>query len=147
MTNPLDTDVINYRRRILKQMKHKINHRKLKNRIAIIAGNASCTIKGQGVSGGSYDKLYDKTPTLKEKLLIIAKPPKKIGGKSELCNIPIGNCAEDKAARMVIIKSHNAILVDNIYFSKAVRIRTCEIIPPCENCKAVFQTLTCYGKI
>ena len=141
MTNPLDKDVINYRRRILNHMKQRINSRKQYNRTVIIAGNDSCTIKGQGVSGGSYRKLYDKTPALKEQLLLIAKPPKEIGGKSKLCGNPIGNCAEDKAARMVLIKSHNTILIKNIYFSKAVRIKTCEIVPPCENCKAVFQTL------
>ncbi len=50
----------------------------------------------------------------------------------------VGNCAEVKAANQVLLKLKH-LHPEEINFSNARRPRTMQIIPPCKNCKFVFN--------
>ena len=77
-------------------------------------------------------------PVLRNKLMILGK----IGQKSlrTKCENIIGNCAEAHAANK-LLKSNKCNKLKDIHFSVAMRPRTLEEFPPCENCKATFPTL------
>lgn len=50
----------------------------------------------------------------------------------------IGHCAEPQAANE-LLRNENVKDLDYIYFGKAYRPRTGVVIPPCENCRIVFD--------
>lgn len=52
----------------------------------------------------------------------------------------IGNCAEQHAGNNYMKRFHENHL-NNLYFTEAVRPRTMEIFPYCDNCKTVFPNL------
>lgn len=57
---------------------------------------------------------------------------------------PIGNCAEQHAANMVIIEGKNNGIseeVNKLVFTEAIRPRTMQVIDYCPNCTAIFDTL------
>lgn len=58
-------------------------------------------------------------------------------GKNKTCKYPIGNCAEQHAAEILLNDNPQCGLHD-IVFSSAFRPRTDEIVPYCENCKKLF---------
>lgn len=66
----------------------------------------------------------------------------KIGKKSTKtkCDNIIGQCAEVHAANK-LLKRNKCSKLKDIHFSVAMRPRTLEVCPPCENCKAIFPTL------
>ena len=52
----------------------------------------------------------------------------------------IGNCAEQHAGNNYM-NSYKEKNMENLYFSEAVRPRTMEVYPPCDNCKYIFPNL------
>lgn len=52
----------------------------------------------------------------------------------------IGNCAEQHSGNNYMNK-HNERDISSLHFSETVRPRTMEIIPPCDNCTKLFDTL------
>lgn len=52
----------------------------------------------------------------------------------------IGQCAEQHAAN-IYMKELNEVCLDNLHFSSAMRPRTKQVFPYCNNCKALFKTL------
>lgn len=52
----------------------------------------------------------------------------------------IGNCAEQHSGNNYMNR-HNERNMPSLHFSETVRPRTMEIIPPCDNCKKLFDTL------
>ena len=57
---------------------------------------------------------------------------------------PIGNCAEQHAANMVMLegkKNRNREEANKLFFTEAIRPRTMQVIDYCSNCTAVFDTL------
>lgn len=63
-----------------------------------------------------------------------------IGGKNSSCPYIIGQCAEPHAAQKCINK-YQATSSSQIWFSKALVVRTQEIKEYCGNCTAIFQNL------
>jgi len=133
----LDKEIHRYRMSLLKKKTSVTD-----TTVAIISTTRCCCTYGKGISGAVRHDFYNNTPELKRGLLAIVSPGQGIGGKSKLhtCN-PVGNCAENKAAHDLLLKSNNRIRLKCILFSKAVRVRTFELVKPCLNCRAVFQTL------
>ena len=52
----------------------------------------------------------------------------------------IGNCAEQHSGNNYM-KKYKESNISYLHFSETVRPRTMEIIPPCDNCKKLFDTL------
>lgn len=52
----------------------------------------------------------------------------------------IGNCAEQHSGNNYLNK-YGEKRISALFFSETVRPRTMEIIPPCENCKKIFDNL------
>ena len=52
----------------------------------------------------------------------------------------IGNCAEQHAGNNYMNKFHENN-IGNLYFMEAVRPRTMQVFPYCDNCKAIFPNL------
>lgn len=52
----------------------------------------------------------------------------------------IGNCAEQHSGNNYMNKYKESTM-SSLHFSETVRPRTMEIIPPCDNCKKLFDTL------
>ena len=52
----------------------------------------------------------------------------------------IGNCAEQHSGNNYM-KKYKESNISSLHFSETVRPRTMEIIPPCDNCKKLFDTL------
>lgn len=77
-------------------------------------------------------------PTLYNQLKNIGE----IGEKSPItkCENIIGKCAEVHAANR-LLKRNECKRLREIHFSVAMRPRTLEKLPPCENCKLIFPTL------
>lgn len=92
-------------------------------------------ISTRGTNGHVDDAFYNSTLILKKQLMALGR----IGGYSRYCNNKIGSCAEPHAAKLMILK-HSSPL-EWLYFSKARRPRTMEIIPPCKNCRRTFPNL------
>ena len=67
------------------------------------------------------------------KLGELGKTPRSVG------NI-IGNCAEQHAGNN-FMNHYKCKNIKYLYFSEAVRPRTMEVIPPCNNCKSIFPNL------
>lgn len=64
-----------------------------------------------------------------------------IGTRSQLGkHYIIGNCAEQHSGNNYM-KRYGVNNLSSLYFSETVRPRTMEIIPPCDNCKAIFCNL------
>lgn len=64
-----------------------------------------------------------------------------IGTKSKLGkHYIIGNCAEQHSGNNYM-KRYGVKNLSSLHFSETVRPRTMEIIPPCDNCKAIFPNL------
>ena len=57
--------------------------------------------------------------------------------KNKMCKNPIGNCAEQHAAE-ILLNNNPKCGPHDIIFSSAFRPRTDEIIPYCANCKKLF---------
>lgn len=74
---------------------------------------------------------------LKRKLLRLGN----IGGRSHLGRgYIIGNCAEQHAGNNYMNRFHESNL-NRLYFTEAVRPRTMEVFPYCDNCKTIFPNL------
>ena len=52
----------------------------------------------------------------------------------------IGNCAEQHAGN-IFMNKYSVKNTNELYFSKAVRPRTMEVHPYCDNCKKIFENL------
>lgn len=64
-----------------------------------------------------------------------------IGSRSNLGkHFYIGNCAEQHSGNNYM-KKYKESNISSLRFSETVRPRTMEIIPPCDNCKKLFDTL------
>ena len=64
-----------------------------------------------------------------------------IGSRSNLGkHFYIGNCAEQHSENNYM-KKYKESNISSLHFSETVRPRTMEIIPPCDNCKKLFDTL------
>lgn len=64
-----------------------------------------------------------------------------IGSRSNLGkHFYIGNCAEQHSGNNYM-KKYKESNISSLHFSETVRPRTMEIIPPCDNCKKLFDTL------
>lgn len=64
-----------------------------------------------------------------------------IGTRSNLGkHFYIGNCAEQHSGNNYM-KKYKESNISSLHFSETVRPRTMEIIPPCDNCKKLFDTL------
>lgn len=93
--------------------------------------------KYRGCSKKANDSNYPDS-ILKKELLLLGS----IGSSNKkFCKYPIGNCAEPHAARELLKNERHCRDLKDIHFSVAMRPRTREIFPPCENCKRVFPTL------
>lgn len=75
---------------------------------------------------------------------ILANALNQLGGVGQHsgngCPYPIGCCAEPRAANK-LIRNNNHVGLDQILFSSALRPRTRQVIPYCDNCRAIFQNL------
>lgn len=58
-----------------------------------------------------------------------------------VCEYPIGHCAEPHAAQKLLKNEKGCNNLGDIYFSVAMRPRTCEKFAPCYNCRKTFPTL------
>lgn len=102
---------------------------------------AICHDSGRMVKRASYSHYPRKDefhPVLECQLLLlgeIGKSSKKPGKR-----FTIGNCAEQHAANIFMKQCHEDKL-KNLYFSKAMRPRTKQIFPYCDNCKDIFPNL------
>lgn len=65
-----------------------------------------------------------------------------IGNRGRLCENRIGSCAEPHAANK-FIKNHNNLNIEisDFEFGEAIRPRTSQVIPYCNNCKETFPNL------
>lgn len=73
---------------------------------------------------------------------VLAKAMAEIGelGKStSTSGNVLGNCAEQKAANMLMKGGAN---IQDVYFTKAIRSRTGQVIDSCGNCLALFENLS-----
>ncbi|BDD04438.1 hypothetical protein [Aureibacter tunicatorum] len=104
----------------------------------LVACSIAAKYEKSGVFGTSFGKLsHEDSINYKlrkqlNKLGIIGELSSKTSSK----NI-IGKCAENKAANKVLKIKSKAELLD-IQFTKAIRPRTSEPIPRCENCEVVY---------
>ena len=75
---------------------------------------------------------------------ILANALNQLGGVGQHsgngCPYPIGCCAEPRAANKLIHYNNHAGL-NQILFSSALRPRTKQVIPYCDNCRAKFPNL------
>lgn len=56
------------------------------------------------------------------------------------CPNTIGSCAEPRAANR-LIRNNNHVGLNQILFSTALRPRTGQVVPYCDNCRATFPNL------
>ena len=72
------------------------------------------------------------------------KMVKELGDRGTRSNLGkhfyIGNCAEQHSGNNYM-KKYKESNISSLHFSETVRPRTMEIIPPCDNCKKLFDTL------
>ena len=106
--------------------------------MAVICHNAQHTKFAKGYShkpqGTKWHSILKRELEKLEKL-------GEIGQKSDIGKkYIIGNCAEQHAGNNFMNRMHVNKLGD-LYFTEAVRPRTMEIFPYCENCKRVFPNL------
>lgn len=91
-----------------------------------------------------FAKGYSHKPQGTKWNSILKRELKKLGKIGQKSNIGkkyiIGNCAEQHAGNNYMNQMHVNKL-DDLYFTEAVRPRTMEIFPYCENCKRVFPKL------
>lgn len=77
-----------------------------------------------------------KTPILLKALMSLGAIGKKSGVTK--CKYPIGQCAEQHAAELVLNKHFKSSLA-SLRFSKAIRPRTKAVMGYCDNCKYIFK--------
>lgn len=91
-------------------------------------------------SRAAYQTSYNAVLTNRLNNLV---PHKRIGDSR--CGTEIGHCAEPHAANQTMNaykKAKNKDLpLNGVYFSLAMRPRTLEIVPTCQNCKDTFPNL------
>jgi filamentous hemagglutinin len=58
-----------------------------------------------------------------------------VGAVNPAAPSPVGCCAEFDAANQLM---NQGSLLDNINFTDAIRPRTGDVVPKCENCQAMF---------
>lgn len=104
--------------------------------MASICHDAACIQKRSGHS--HYPDQTDFAPVLKNALVQLGQ----IGKRSAKpgTRYIIGNCAEQHAANHYM-KGYNENSLQHLYFSSAMRPRTKQIYPPCDNCKDTFPNL------
>lgn len=88
---------------------------------------------------------YSHRPNSNEYNTVLKKSFQAIGMIGKKPNLPgkrypIGNCAEQHAANFYMNQCGEGDL-KNLFFSKAMRPRTKEVFPYCDNCKDVFPNL------
>ena len=76
---------------------------------------------------------------LRTKMETIGEIGKK-ANKPHVKNYIIGNCAEQHAGNN-LMRKYKVNKLDTLHFSKAIRPRTMEIMPSCNNCKLIFPNL------
>ena len=54
---------------------------------------------------------------------------------------PIGYCAEQNSANRLLLDKKDGVSLEDIRFSIAIRPKTGEVIPYCNNCKTLFSSL------
>lgn len=91
-------------------------------------------------SRAAYEKSYN---AILANRLNNLNPNKKIGDSR--CGTIIGHCAEPHAANQTMNSyrkdMHKNMALADVYFSLALRPRTMEIVPTCQNCKDTFPNL------
>lgn len=136
----LDKKVKTYSKRVAKDVEKafkKIGEYPSKRDYPAMA-SACCCMDNIEVDRSKSPQSASFHPTLRNKLVLLGK----IGQKrsSAICGNIIGKCAEVHAANK-LLKRNKCKKLENIRFSVAMRPRTLEKFPPCENCKATFPTL------
>jgi len=104
--------------------------------MASICHDSGCMEKRCGFS--HYPNQTNFAQTLKHKLEelgIIGKKSTKVGTR-----YTIGNCAEQHAGNHYM-KAFDENDMAQLHFSSAMRPRTKQIYPPCDNCKDTFPNL------
>ena len=89
----------------------------------------------------SYFKVVDKSGPILPTILvkILSKRLNKIGTLYDKVNgNTLGCCAEINSANKILLK-RPSLEVNKITFSKALRPRTMQIVPVCQNCKETFE--------
>lgn len=104
----------------------------------LVAVSIAVRGKKMGCFGTSHRVLEDDTyeRKIKTRLNSILGEIGKVSLKTNCKNI-IGKCAEVKAANNVL-KLERRLKVQELVFTNAIRPRSLEVIPRCNNCKAVF---------
>ena len=86
---------------------------------------------------------YSDTPAKEKWADVLNRIMTKLGGignKHKGCKNIIGRCAEQHAANKYI-RQYNQNHIDKLHFTVAVRPRTMQVYPPCNNCKTIFPQL------
>lgn len=99
----------------------------------------ACSIAVKGIKNSSFGTSYRLLPIHKyrEKIRICLYKLGKIGEASDKTSNIIGKCAEVKAINNLLKRESN-IEIDKVTFTKAIRPRTLEKIPRCNNCITIF---------
>lgn len=104
--------------------------------VAAICHDEGCILKRSSYSHHPVESEYNNV--LKKKL-------SKLGKIGKRCKKPgkrnvIGNCAEQHAANLYM-KQYGEKNLNNLFFTKALRPRTKQKIPYCDNCKDTFPNI------
>ena len=105
--------------------------------MAAICHDRECYVKRASYSHYPQKKEFHRV--LEKKLLTLGEIGKRSTRPGKRNNI-IGNCAEQHAAN-IFMKPCDEDNLSNLYFSKAMRPRTKQIIDYCDNCKDIFPNL------
>ncbi|MDC7996893.1 DUF6443 domain-containing protein [Gilvibacter sediminis] len=103
-------------------------------------GSSPATVVGAELDGVSSIATSGSPPS--EIAPVLQKAADDLGGigNKTTSGNTVGCCGEFRAANEVLLKRPNA-LPSQVKFTDAIRPRTGEIIPPCENCTSVFSHL------
>lgn len=85
---------------------------------------------------GRFLQEPEQHPILKTKLLELGS----LGDKSDICDYPIGNCAENDAANQVLNDHIEVSNLQQLRFTQALCPRTFQQKDTCNNCNFVFGT-------
>lgn len=124
----------------LKKLKYRVNEKEYQSRYqdypAVVV---SCSNSISSCDSWSDYAHSCKKNTYVDRLKLALLKLGNLGKKSSNgCKNAIGHCAENHAANRVL-KKHGSTGCKQLVFSKAIRPRTGEIIPYCDNCKTIFM--------
>lgn len=101
------------------------------------AGQSPATVVGAELNGQTAIATSGAVPgTIAPKLEAVASELGGVGTKTASGNT-VGCCGEFRAANELLLKNPSAT-PSQVNFTDAIRPRTGEVIPPCENCKTTF---------